>query len=138
MNCKRVFWAGTVIFVYTFVYEFVMHSFVLSGMYADYGHLLRQQDQSSVWYVLVMLLGLLLMSFGFSYIFAKGHENKGMAEGVRFGLLIGVAFGVANALVEFSVFPIPNSWIWAWVAGYLIQWIIAGLIAAAIYKPHSA
>jgi len=135
MNTKRVFAAGVVVFVYTFLYEFVMHTFVLRGMYAGHEHILRQQDQSSFVYVLLMLLGFLLVSFGFAYIFAKGYENKGLCEGIRFGLLIAVVFAVSNALVEFSVFPIPDSWLISWIIGYLVQWIVAGLIVAAVYKP---
>jgi len=135
MNTKRFFTAGIVVFVYTFLFEFILHTLVLGGMYAENEHLLRQQDQSSIVYVLLMLLGFLILSFGFCYIFAKGYENRGMAEGLRFGLLIGVTFAVSNALVEYSVFPIPGSWLWAWVVAYLIQWLVAGLIVAGIYKP---
>ncbi len=137
MNTKRVFIAGLVVFVYTFLFEFVLHAFVLGGLYTEQEHLLRQQDQSSIVYLLLMLLGFLLMSFGFCYIFAKGYENKGMMEGLRFGLLIGATFGVSTALVEYSVFPIPGSWITGWVAGYLIQWIVAGLIVAGVYKTEA-
>jgi len=136
MNTKRVFVAGLVVFVYTFLYELVMHSFVLGSMYAKNEHLLRQQDQSSINYVLLMLLGFLFLSFGFSYIFAKGHEGKGYLEGVRFGLLIGLTFAVSKALVDYSVFPIPGSWVAPWIIGYLIQWIGAGLIVAGIYSPE--
>ncbi|MCP4684691.1 MAG: hypothetical protein GY867_04505 [bacterium] len=137
MSTKRVVMAGMVVFVYTFLYQVAMHNFVLGSMYAENEHLLRMQDQSGAIYALLMFLGFFLMSFGFSYIFAKGYEGKGCLEGIRFGLLIGVTFGVSNALVEYSVFPIPDSWIGAWVIGYLIQWILAGLIVAGIYKPKS-
>jgi hypothetical protein len=115
-----------------------MHSLVLASLYTNYDYLLRQQDQQSIIYTLLMLLGFLFMAFGFSYIFAKGYESKGLAEGFRFGLLIAVAFGISYALVEYSVFDIPDSWILPWIIGYLIQWVLAGLIVAAIYKPKSA
>lgn len=137
MNYRRVVTAGIVVFVYTFLYEFALHSFVLASLYQNHEHLLRQQDESSFVYVLLMLLGFLFLSFGFCYIFARGYENKGIAEGLRFGALIGFTFAISSTLVEYSVFPIPDNWLAPWLIGYLVQWIVAGLIVAGIYRPNS-
>ena len=137
MNYGRITTAAIVIFLYIFVYEFALHSFVLADLYEEHQHLLRQQHESNIIYFLLMLLGFLFVSFGFCYIFARGYENGGMVEGLRFGALIGGTFAISGTLVEYSVFPIPDNWLAPWLIGYMLQWIVAGLIVAGIYRPKS-
>jgi hypothetical protein len=81
---------------------------------------------------------LFVASLLFSYIFVKGYENKGLMEGVRYGLVIALAFGVSSSLIQYVVMQWPGSVIVTWIAGYLIEMAIAGVILAALYKPASA
>jgi hypothetical protein len=85
-----------------------------------------------------MVLAYLLQAFLFSYIFIKGYENKGLMEGLRYGLVIAFAFGVSSSLIQYVVQPWPGSLIVSWITGYLVEMAAAGVILAAIYKPANA
>jgi hypothetical protein len=137
MNTKRYVIGSLVVFLFIFVFEFIFHGMVLHDIYAQLPNLLRPQTEANGllhWMVFAYLLRACL----FSYIFIKGYENKGIMEGVRYGLVIALAFGVSSSLIQYVVQPWPGNLILAWIVGYLVEMIIAGVILAAIYKPKTA
>ncbi len=76
-----------------------------------------------------------LMAVPFSMIFAKGYENRGLGEGVRFGLLIGIFLGAVN-LIFYAVQPSTlNLTIITFLADIGMT-VAAGLALAAVYKPE--
>lgn len=77
----------------------------------------------------------LIWSFIFVYIFAKGYENKGIMEGVRFGLLIGVFYSLPMSLSTYMSMPITGGTATAWFLYGVIEITILGILAAFLYKP---
>ena len=137
MNTGKYVMGSLVVFVYIFLAEFVFHGVIMQSFYTPHLHLLRPEAEMSA-YMVWMTLGYLVQAFGFCFIFVKGYERKGIAEGFRYGLYIALAFAWPTALVDYAVFPYPGSWIIGWMTGYPIMMIIAGMIFAAIYKPKTA
>ncbi|MEW5796994.1 MAG: hypothetical protein AB1772_11620 [Candidatus Zixiibacteriota bacterium] len=137
MNTGKYVVGSLAVFVYIFLAEFVFHGLIMENLYSPHLHLLRPEAEMYA-YMIWMILGYLVMAFGFCFIFIKGYENKGIAEGFRYGLYIAVAFAWPTSLVEYAVYPFPGSWIVGWIIGYPIMMIIAGMIFAAIYKPKAA
>ena len=137
MNVSRYVLASVVVFVYFFLAEYVFHGVILSGWYEEGIHLLRPEAEATRYFVW-MLLGFLILSFGFGFIFLKGYEGKGLCEGFRFGLYVGIAFAASTSLINYAVFPFPGKWIVAWVIGYPVIMILAGMIFAAVYRPKRA
>lgn len=137
MNVGRYVIGSIIIFLFFYIMEWIFHGLILAGWYSQATGLLRPDMESGglYWW---MLLGLLILAFGFCFIFIKGYENKGIAEGFRFGLYVGVAFFVANSLIEFGVYPVTVKLLIAWIIGYPIIMILGGMIFAAIYKPRRA
>jgi hypothetical protein len=76
-----------------------------------------------------------VFSFFFTYIFVKGHEGKGILEGVRYGIVIGFFWVFVNSYNAFVIVPIPYGLVWYWIISGFIQTIIAGILVALIYKP---
>ena len=136
MNIGRYALGSIVVFVFFVVIEWIFHGAIMRGWYDQNPELLRP-DAGGI-YMFWMLLGFLILAFGYCFIFTKGYENKGIGEGFRYGLYIGVTFSVSASLIEFSVFPFPAKWIIGWIIGYVIIMILAGMIFAAIYRPRIA
>ncbi len=134
MNVRRYVVAAIVVWVALFILEYILHGVVLTGYYRDIENTLRPANSMPEFFVWV-LLGQLILAFGFCYIFVKGYENRGVAEGIRYGLLIGLTFGVSTTLINYAVHPIPGGMAAALIVGYAVEMGILGTIAAAIYKP---
>ncbi len=76
-----------------------------------------------------------ILAFLFTFIFIKGYENKGIAEGARYGLIIGLFANIPYAFYSYAMYPLPFSLWMQWFVYGMIEFIICGLIAAAVYKP---
>jgi len=137
MNVNRYVLASAIVFVYFFLIEYVFHGLILSGWYNEALHLLRPEAEATRYFPW-MILGFLVLSFGFGYIFLKGYEDKGLGEGLRFGLYVGIAFSVSASLIDYAVFPFPGKWIVAWIIGYPVIMVFAGIIFSAIYRPKKS
>lgn len=130
MNVKRYFLASLAVFVFIFIFEWVFHGNFLQDFYAQSPNLWRAKED----YVFpVMLLAQLMFPLVFTFIFTKGYENKGIGEGVRYGILIGLLFIPTN-LIFFAVQPLPWALVVLWSIGGLIEMMLAGAITAAIYR----
>ena len=81
-------------------------------------------------------VGSLILAFLFTYIFVKGYENKGILEGVRYGIIIGLFANIPYAFYEYAMYPLPLSLCLQWFIYGMIEFIICGIIAAGIYKPN--
>ena len=71
----------------------------------------------------------------FTYIFVRGREGKGIMEGIRYGVLMGVFYNLTVAYDSFVIYPIPYSLALQWALGGIAITTIAGVVAALVYKP---
>jgi len=136
MNAKRYLIASIVLFVFILLIEWLLHGVILKGMYTGHPELFNTKQVMSS-RMLWMLLGYLVLAFGFTLVFVKGYENKGIAEGFRYGLYVGLAFGVGPFLIEFAVFPYTGTMTLVWCIGILAEMILSGIVVAALYKPRN-
>ena len=65
-------------------------------------------------------------------IFSRGYENKGLMEGFRFGLLVGLLLA-SQVFVAFVWSPIPQEIFNGWVVGHLLEGVIIGLSLAMVF-----
>jgi len=137
MNTGRYVLGSLVCFIFFLAFEWVVHSLILGGWYQQRMDLLRPEDQMAA-FTFWMVLGFLILAFGFCYVFLKGYERKGIGEGFRYGLYVWFAFALSHVLINYAVFPWPGAWVLAWIIGALVMMVIGGIIFAAIYKPKSA
>ncbi len=90
---------------------------------------------SKMWIIILMDL---IWSFLFVLIFSKGYENKGILEGVRYGIYIGLFYSMVTSYTTYALFPMPYKFALTLFLTGLIQCIILGIVAALVYKPKSA
>ena len=132
LNCKRLGMAFVGALLVILVTDFVLHGVLLKEIYTQTASAWRTEADMQA-HMGWMMAGQTIAALFLVWIFAIGYEGKGLGEGVRFGLLIG-AFGTAHCFIQYAVTPIPCRLLAAWVAGMMVQSVLAGVAAAAIYR----
>jgi len=135
MNVKRYILAAIAVFLVSQALEYLIHGVILMSTYESLEELWRPDMESKMW--IYPVIGA-IWSLLFTYIFIKGREGRGLMEGVRFGVVIGLFVGIPMAYGTYAMIEIPYSLALQWWIYTLIECIILGVIAAAVYKPLSA
>lgn len=129
----KKFWiAFIVIFIAMSILSFIIHGLILAPTYQsdEMKNIWRTDMQAKMWIYYIVYL---FISFFFVLIFSKGYTGKGIVEGVRYGIYIGFLMSVPMAYSTYAMIPIPYSVAVQWLIYGIIQYIILGIIAAAIY-----
>ena len=87
MNIKKFLIASLVVFVTLQILDYVIHSLILMSAYESLQAVFRPDMMDKMW---IFYLTGIIFSLLFVYIFSKGYEGKGVAEGAKYGLLIGL------------------------------------------------
>lgn len=123
---------SAIMFVFIFITDYLIHQKMLAEAYRDTGFLWRtpaEMQKTLPW----MIFGQILTAILTCRIFHYGYENKGIGEGVRFGLLLSGLY-VATYLINYAVMPIPQSLLWSWTAATVAQGAAGGAVLAILYK----
>ena len=119
-------------FAAVFGYDFAVHHHLLMDLYEATTDLWRAPEQMQEFFP-YMLGFQLATTFVAAAIFVQNYEKKGIMEGLRFGLWLGLLLGVLNA----------NAWVWlpipavlagAWFAAGLGKGILLGVVYSLTYK----
>jgi len=132
---NKTFWIGfVVVFVLMQAIGFVVHEVWLAETYAGLANVFRGEADmmGMMWMMMVASVGSLFL---FCYIFTKGYEGKGIAEGARYGLWMGLFMSWPMAIDQYVVYPLPSNLAVSWFVTGVISFVIAGAVFAAIYKP---
>jgi uncharacterized PurR-regulated membrane protein YhhQ (DUF165 family) len=132
MNWKRFFVASLVTYVVVQAMDFIINEVFMKGANESLKSLWRPNMMARMWvmYVVGVLVALL-----FTYIFVKGREGKGIAEGVRYGIIIWLFVSVPMSVSMWVLLPIPYIIILRWMLFGLLEMLVAGILVAVIYKP---
>ena len=133
---NKTFWIGfVVIYVVMQAYGYVVHEIMLADTYQSLASIFRPEAEmlDMMW---MMMVGSALVMLLFCYIFTQGYEGKGVAEGVRYGALMGLFISIPVA-DQYVVYPLPSDLAVIWFCVGVIGFIISGAIFAAIYKPSA-
>ena len=136
MNWKK-FWIGlVVVYLVGQVLSILIHAVWLGETYSSLSSVWRPEADlvSKQW---IMMVTAAVFSFFFCYVFVRGREGKGVAEGVRYGVVIGLFVGIPQAYNFYALLPIPYSLALKWFLSGIVSTMILGAIFAAIYKPKS-
>lgn len=134
---KKVLLGFAAAFVVFVALDYIVNNVLLVSAYEETKHLWRAQEEMK-WGV--YLISMLFFSFFFAFIFSKGYENKGIVEGIRYGVYIGLMFMIPMAYGAYAFMPIPYSLALQWFLYGTIECIIAGIVLALIFgmKPKQA
>ncbi len=135
---NKTFWIGfVVVFIVMQGLGFVIHTVLMADTYASLGSVFRPEAEMMDMMWMMMLSGA-VMIFIFCYIFTRGYEGKGIMEGVRFGLLIGVMMAGMMSIDQYVIYPLPSDVATIWLFSGVASLMVAGAVFAAIYKPDTA
>lgn len=132
INKKSLVISMTVVFVFIFLAEWVIHGYLLKGIYIDTASLWRTEEQMKsmcIW----MFIGYALLAKYFTFIYARGCEKGNVGEGFRYGVLVGLLLS-SGCFMWYVILPISQALMWYWVAATMFEAIVAGMIVGAIYK----
>ncbi|MCS7313107.1 MAG: hypothetical protein NZ742_09390 [Acidobacteria bacterium] len=135
MQGGRFWLSGLAVFITSVVYNLVVHGVILFSMYETYSHVFRAPttEERNLLYLL-HLLAQLVFALMFVYIFTKGYEGRGWAEGIRYGVWVGLLIAFPAAATVVALFPLPLQWIFVWTLSGLGWTALCGLVTAAVYR----
>lgn len=128
---SKKFWTGfVVVFVAMEIMMFLIHGVLLSSAYQASQSVWRPDMMSLMWiYHVLAIIG----AFFFTFIFSKGYEGKGMAEGVRYGLYIGIWMSTGMAYGSYAMINIPYSLALQWFIYGVVEYVIYGVLLALVF-----
>jgi len=138
MNYARLALAAVAATILDACYGFTVYGMLLAPEFAKYPSVYRSAEAGQA-YLPLMFGGLFIAIAAAALIYAKGYEGgSGAAEGLRFGLLMGIFVVTAFAGVNYAVLNIGRRLAaYAGVAG-LVEWTLIGLVIGLVYKPSQA
>jgi hypothetical protein len=132
MNWKRFWMAGLVTYVVVQALDLVTNAVFMKSANESLKGLWRPNMMSRMWVMYVVGAVVTLL---FTYIFVKGREGKGIAEGVRYGIIIWLFVSVPMNVSMWVLLPIPHIIVLRWMLIGLLEMLIAGILVAVIYNP---
>jgi hypothetical protein len=128
---KKILLAGVAVFVAWEILDFVIHGLILQSTYATLPHLFRPQAEMKM---VVMFATVLLAALSFAAAYGWFVNPKGLATGLKYGLVVGFGAGVSMGYGSYAAMPIPYVMALAWFLGLWVEFAVAGLIVGAIEK----
>jgi hypothetical protein len=129
---KKV-WTGFIaVYIAMVLTNMAIHMGLLSSIYHSDAvmKLMRPESDGTVWIYFVTSL---IISFFFTLIFSKGYEGKGLGEGVRYGLYVGLLMSTPMAYDSYASYPLPYSLALQWFIYGVIQYIILGIVVSLVF-----
>lgn len=133
MKLSKLIVPTIAVFVLVFIYGYVVHGILLSGIYQQTPQLWRTcEDMRSHFPIM------LLSEFGFAFIFSLFYAYlqqwmKVSLKGWHYGLGIGATFA-AIQLGIYAYMPISYTLALLWVADALIEPVLCGVLLSCVYK----
>ena len=133
MNWKRFFLAFIAAFVALFVFDFLWYATLMHSAHREVPTLLRPEADLRGHFGW-LISGHLVMAFFFTLLCARFVPTGGAVAGATLGILVGLVYAGPH-LISFAVQPLTVKILVGWIAGAVIQFMIAGTVIGAIYKP---
>ncbi len=135
---NKTFWIGfVVVFVVMNVYGYLVHEVGLSATYQSLASVFRPKAEMDSMMWMMMAGGVVSLAL-FCHIFTLGYEGKGVMEGVRYGILIGIFASIPMSVDQYVIYPLTGELAVIWFVSGVVGFVIAGAVFASIYKPASA
>ena len=127
---KKVLIGAIAVFVVLEVVDIIIHGVILGSVYMNMPNVWRPDMMDKMW---IMHIVKIVNAFILSFIFSKGYEGKGIWEGVRYGLYVGLMLSIGMAYGTYAMIAIPYSLALQWFIYGLIEYVIAGVALALVF-----
>jgi hypothetical protein len=127
---KKVLIGFVVVFVLTFLLDYIVNMYVMMADYEATKQLWRAPEEMKIG---VIVVSQLFFAFFFTLIFSKGYEGKGIQEGVRYGVYVALMMAVPAAYMTYATMPVPYSLSLKWFLTALVQDMVYGIALALVF-----
>ncbi len=131
---KRSIISVIAVFILWSVLDYVIHGVILKGPYEETAAFWRPEAEMKMG---LMSLVTFVYALVFVCIFAGFFQERTIATGLKYGLLLGVAAGTGMGFGMYSVMPIPAGMAVTWFLGTLVEMAVAGTISGGILSYQS-
>ena len=131
---KKILIASAAVFIAKVVLDFLVHGVLLTSEYQATKGIWRPDMMNLVW---ISYLNSAIVAVCLSWIFSKGYEQKGLVEGVRFGVVSGLMISVGFAYGSYMSFNIPYSLALQWFLYSMVEFILFGLVLALVFRQQN-
>ncbi len=121
------------VFLFTQVVEGLVSYYLLDATYTAHTHLWRPIGEMKLW--MFPITGG-FFSFFFVYLFSRGYEAKGIAEGFRYGISIALMVALPSAYEQYAVMQIPYFVTLELFLSRSLEYIAAGILLSVIFTLH--
>lgn len=135
LNLPRFVLAVVLIYLAMWAMAGLLHQMIFPDVAKQLSGLMREGFAGSVFFYW-QLVGYLVLVVFFALIFTYGYEGRGLPEGVRYGILMGVLLGAAD-FVWMIGFPVSLGNAFLFFLTDVIMWTVAGIILAIFYRPSA-
>ena len=132
---KKVLIGFVVTFILLEVLDILVHGVILMSAYQATQNVWRPDMMQKMWILHIVKI---VAAFLITFIFSKGYEGKGVMEGMRFGLYIGVLMSIGMAYGTYAMIAIPYSLALQWFIYGVIEYIIVGIGLTFVFDKKSA
>ena len=131
---KKFLVAWLVMFIAYMAGGFIVHHALLSKDYLELPNLYRaEEDARPIFYL--MIIAHVLMAGAFTWIYARGVENKPwLGQGLRFGLAVALLCVVPIYMIYYVVQPMPGTLAAKQIVFDTILTLALGAIVAFLYR----
>jgi len=132
---NKTFWLGFLaIYVAWQILAYLTHNVLLAEHYEVQSSVFRPaaERRDMAWMLYASSAAFLFL---FCQVFALANETRSVAEGMRFGLLLGLFFSIPAVVDNYVLYPITPAIAGLWFMAGVISFVIAGGIFATIWRP---
>jgi len=134
MFMKRCLLSVVAVFIFVFGFEWLFHGVLMADAYSQTASMWRTDEAMQAKFGWI-IGGHFLFALMLTIVFKRGYENRGLLEGVRFGIIMALLLN-APMLAMYAVAPYPDMMVVKWVAAGFVKLIGVGLILAFIAKSN--
>ena len=137
MDYKRLSLAAVVAWVVDSVYSFVVYMNLFGGEMSANPGVFRSASAVNA-NAPLMLVASLVAFFALAWIYAKGYEGRGIGEGLRFGVVMGVFITGFISIAMYGTLNIGSRLGGLMSVASFVELLVVGLVLGAVYRPAAA
>jgi hypothetical protein len=128
---KQITFATLAVFITWSVMDYLIHGVLLSSIYQETASMWRPMAEMKpvLMWVVTLIAALCMVS-----IYALFFKQKNLKNGVLYGLLLGIGWGMSMGFGSYVYMPIPYMLAQAWFWATLVEAVAAGVVMALIIK----
>ena len=130
MNMKRFIIAGIGAFVFVFLYEFLVHGFLMMGLYEQTASVWRPQEESNM---LIMLLSQFLFGMAVAFFYPIVGLDTECKKAIPFGIGLGLVMAMPQ-IATYCYLPIPLIISLLWAVITFVKALGSSYIVSKIYN----